>query len=256
MLEVSALASGSSGNCFYVGNETSAVLIDVGISAKQVIERLLKVGGKPEKIKAIFITHEHIDHIKGSDVLARKLNVPIFSTKDTAKKGFLCSNPELINWIKEDSVIQIDKLKIEAFSKSHSAANPVSYSILENKKVSVITDAGHACKNINGQISNCDFLFIEANHDEQMLHSGPYPKFLKAWVSGSEGHLSNRQAALSVLEFASPKLKRIILSHLSRTNNSPEIALQTFTKIIKERHNFFPEIHVSIKENPTQLFKV
>ncbi len=256
MLEVSALASGSSGNCFYIGNKSSAVLIDAGISAKQITERLLKIGGNPEKIKAIFITHEHTDHIRGVDVLARKLNIPIFATEATAKNGFLCSNKSLINYIQKDSTIKIEKLKIEAFSKSHSASNPVSYNVYENKKVSVITDAGYACENIKSHISNCDTLFIEANHDEKMLETGPYPRFLKNWISSDEGHLSNRQAALSVLEHASPKLKRIILSHLSKTNNTPEIAFNTFMQIIKERHNFYPEIYVSIKEEPTELFRI
>src|SRR3989338_7263602 len=226
-MEISALASGSSGNCFYIANEKSAVLIDVGISAKQILSRLVNVGGDVRKIKGIFITHEHSDHIRGSDILARKLNIPIFATKATAQKGFLCSNKDLVNCINKDSIIKIEKLKIEAFSKTHSAADPVSYSIYENKKVSIITDAGHACKNIQNNIADCDLLCIEANHDELMLQEGPYPYFLKKWISSDEGHLSNKQAALSVLEHASSKLKNIVLSHLSQANNTPELALKT-----------------------------
>src|SRR3989338_2152356 len=255
-MEVCALASGSSGNCFYVCNENAAILVDVGISAKQILERLKAINQNPLKIKAIFITHEHSDHIKGSDVLARKFNIPIFATKATTQKGFLCSNADLINCINKDSTIKIEKLKVEAFSKTHSAADPVSYNIYENKKVSIITDAGHACKNIQNNIADCDLLCIEANHDELMLQEGPYPYFLKKWISSDEGHLSNKQAALSVLEHASSKLKNIVLSHLSQTNNTPELALKTFTEIIKQRQSFNPQISVSLREMPTKLFTI
>lgn len=255
-MEVSALASGSSGNCFYIADEDSAILIDAGISAKQAISRLLEIGGNPGKIKAIFITHEHSDHIRGCDVLARKLKIPVFATKATVQKGFLCSNKNLIHFIGKNTILKIGNLKIESFSKSHSAADPVSFNIYANKKVSVITDAGHACNNIKKHVSNCNFLFIESNHDEEMLENGPYPIYLKKWIKGDEGHLSNSQAATCVKKHASIKLKKIILSHLSKNNNTPEIALSTFNQILKTRSNFFPEIDVSVREYPTKLFRI
>jgi len=255
-MEISALASGSSGNCFYIGNEKEAILIDAGISAKQIINRLLQIGGNPEKIKAIFITHEHIDHVRGSDVIARKLRIPVFATKATEQKSFLCSNKSLINLIEKNATLKIGSLKIEAFSKSHSAADPVSFNIYENKKVSVITDAGHVCRNIEKHVSNCNFLFIESNHDEKMLENGPYPIYLKKWISSNAGHLSNSQAASCIKKYASPKLKKIILSHLSDTNNTPEIALATIKEITKTRDNFYPEVGVSVQNEPTKLFKI
>lgn len=255
-MEISALASGSSGNCFFISHQNEAILIDAGISAKQAINRLLAIGGNPEKIKAIFITHEHSDHIRGSDVLARKLKIPIFATKATAQKGFLCSDKSLINLIDKNTILKIGNLKIESFSKSHSAADPVSFNIYANKKVSVITDAGHACDNIKKHVSNCNFLFIESNHDEEMLENGPYPIYLKKWIKSDDGHLSNRQAAQCIKKYASAKLEKIILSHLSSTNNTPQIALSTFKEILKARNNFSPEIGVSVREQPTQLFKI
>ena len=189
-------------------------------------------------------------------MLARRLNIPIFATKSTIKSINLCSNKELIRPINSNAIIRMMGLKIEAFSKVHTAADPVSYNIYEEKKISIITDAGHVCKNIQKNIADCDFLCIEANHDELMLETGPYPFFLKKWISSDKGHLSNKQAALSVLEYASKKLNTIILSHLSQTNNTPEIALNTFTSIIKQRFNFSPNISVSLRENPTKLFKI
>ena len=255
-MEISALASGSSGNCFYVANNKTAILIDAGISAKQVIEKLELLKINPSKIKGIFITHEHVDHVRGADVLARRLNIPIFATRSTIKSINLCSNKEIIHPINSNAIIRMMGLKIEAFSKVHTAADPVSYNIYEEKKISIITDAGHVCKNIQKNIADCDFLCIEANHDELMLENGPYPYFLKKWISSDKGHLSNKQAALSVLEYASKKLNTIILSHLSQTNNTPQIALNTFTSIIKQRFNFNPNISVSLRENPTKLFKI
>ncbi len=255
-MEISALASGSSGNCFYIGNGKAAILIDAGISAKQILLRLEKINIDPQKIRALFITHEHIDHVRGSDVIARKLNIPIYATKETAKNCFLCSDRKLINHIDQNSITDIYGLKVEAFSKSHHAADPVSFNVIEKKKVSVITDAGHACVNIKNHVSDCDFLCLEANHDENMLENGHYPRFLKNLIKSDLGHLSNLQAALCTLEFASPKLKTIILSHLSRTNNTPQLALKTFNSIIRERKNFNPFIEISQREEPTTLFKI
>lgn len=253
-MEIAALASGSSGNCFYVGDSNDAILIDVGISAKQVVTRLLSIGGNPENIRAIFITHEHIDHIRGCDVLARKLGIPIYATQATIDKGFLCDDADLIKVINNDGKIDIGKLKVQAFSKSHSAGDPVSYSIYSNKKVSVITDAGYACENIKSHISDCNFLFIEANHDEDMLQNGPYPFFLKKWISGKGGHLSNKEAATSIAEHSSEKLQKVVLSHLSKKNNTPDVALKTFQEILGSKIG--AEVIVSHREVPTEMFRI
>ncbi len=255
-MEISALASGSSGNCFYVGSEKCAILIDAGISTKQILEKLLVIGGDARKIKGIFITHEHIDHVRGVDALARKLNIPIFATKATAQNCFLCSDKNLIKIIKRNSAVKVNGLKIEAFSKSHDAADPVSYNVYEKKKATIITDAGHVCKNIKNHVSNCDLLCIETNYDDKMLMNGPYPYYLKKLIGSDKGHLSNNQAGLCALEYASPKLKRVILSHISKTNNTPELAYSTFSNIIKERSNLSPIVNVSVREEPTELFKI
>src|SRR3989344_7214369 len=213
-MKVSALASGSSGNCFYIEHEKSAVLIDAGISTKKIIERLTSIKRSSSNIKAIFITHEHIDHVRGADVFARQLNIPIFATSKTIKNSHLCSKEALIHSIKNNETIKINNMEIKAFPKSHSAADPVSYSINGNKKVSVITDLGYVCKETINHISNSNFLFIESNHDTKMLEHGPYPEHLKTWIKSDEGHLSNKQAALGILEHANQKLRHVVLSHI------------------------------------------
>src|SRR3989338_1691483 len=256
IMNVAALASGSSGNCFYVEQGNSALLIDVGISAKKIRERLQELKLSPEKIKGIFITHEHIDHIRGADVFARHFKVPIFATKETIRSGFLCSDSSLIVQIKNDSRVRLGSVTIETFSKPHSAADPVSYTVVGKRRVAIITDVGYIGKNVINHITLADFIFLESNHDVAMLEQGPYTAFLKAWIQSDEGHLSNQQAALGILEHASAKLSHIVLSHLSETNNTPAKALSTFSRLLQERKNFHAEITVSRKESPTALFRL
>lgn len=260
-MEVAALASGSSGNCFYVENNGKGILIDAGISSKQIVERLHMLKKNPEKIRGIFITHEHSDHIRGADVFARNFRVPIYVNKKTAKAAkteskTLCSNLDLIKYIKNDETLKIGGMNVEAFSKSHDCADPVSYNIENGKRVSVITDVGHACKNVISHVSDSDFLFMESNHDEVRLERGPYPYFLKQWIRSNTGHLSNMQAALCVLEHGSPKLKHIVLSHLSKTNNTEKLAMETFDCLLKHRKDLNPKVSLSTREKPTSLFKV
>lgn len=252
-----AISSGSGGNCFYVEKNNSAILVDVGISAKKVIERMNSLNLNVKKIKGIFVTHEHADHIIGADVFARRYNIPIYATKGTIANGNIGSNKDMIHQIKNSEIIKLGELKIEAFSKSHKAAEPVSYSIFDkNKVVSVITDAGYACENINDKISKSDFLFLESNHDIKMLKNGPYPYFLKKWITSDSGHLSNTQAGLAVLENGNKRLRNVVLSHISRTNNSPEVALNTFRNLLKERSNFNAKVSVSLETTPTKLFSL
>lgn len=257
-MQISALGSGSSGNCFYIENQknNSAILVDAGLSAKQIVSRLEPIGKSPELIKGIFLTHEHTDHIRGADVLARQFNIPIFATKSTIQGSFICSNEDLINPIKNNETLSLAGMDILAFSKSHKAADPISFSIKKDKTLSIITDAGFACENVISAVSNSDFLCIESNHDEKMLTEGPYPYFLKQWIRSDIGHLSNKQAALCVLEHAPAKLHNVILSHLSKENNTPEVALKTFKSLIKERHDLRPKTIYSDRNFATPLFKL
>jgi len=255
-MELSVLSSGSSGNCFYIENDKNAVLIDCGISCKQIVERLGVINKKPENIKAVFITHEHSDHIKGVDVFARNFNVPVFATKKLINEKFLCSKSELINELSLNETNSIGNMEIEAFSKSHKAIEPVFFTISNGKKISVITDAGFACNNIIKHVSDSDCLCLESNHDLKMLEEGPYPWHLKKWIKSNIGHLSNNQASLCVLEHAPHRLKNIVLSHLSETNNAPELAHRTFSSLIKERKDLTPKVIVSSRFMPTSVLRV
>jgi phosphoribosyl 1,2-cyclic phosphodiesterase len=255
-----ALASGSSGNSFYIENDDKqGILVDLGITCKMACDRLESIKRSPENVKAIFLTHEHVDHIKGIDVFARNFNVPIFLTKETAKEKFICSNSELFNFIKNNETVKMNGLDIHTFPKSHDGLNPVSYSILsrkEDKITSVMTDIGQICKNVSDYASESDLLFIESNHDTGMLQDGPYPKFLKDRVSGNLGHLSNFQSSICLLEHARHRLRNIVLSHLSLINNTPQVALKTMKSLLKERKDLEAEFHVSERHKATELFRV
>ena len=257
-MKISALASGSSGNCFYVCNEknNSAVLIDAGISCKQIVERLNSLGEDPGKIKGIFVSHEHTDHISGADVFARNFGVPVFATRGTINNCFLCSDESLICKIKDNEVIDLNGMEVEAFSKSHDAEEPVSFAIRNGKMVSIITDIGRACENVQDFVHDSDFLVIESNHDLEMLENGPYPYFLKSRIRGINGHLSNLHSGLCVLEHGKSKLKNIMLAHLSQINNTPELAFGTFNNLMRERQDLKPNIIVSEREKPSQLFRI
>ncbi|MFH1802856.1 MAG: MBL fold metallo-hydrolase [archaeon] len=245
-MEVCALASGSSGNCFYVGNGNGGILVDVGISCRQVYDRLSARGINPGSIGGIFLTHEHVDHIRGVDVFARSLGIPIFAPRGVLKDRFICSKDELLRVLK--GIVKINGLIVEGFSKSHKAVEPVSFSICEGgKRVSVITDVGVVCKNVAKAVKKSDFLFLESNHDLKMLEEGRYPAFLKKWISGKDGHLSNEEAAECVLRHGSKKLKGVVLSHLSENNNAPEVALTTWAKAFYGKKDA-PEVFVSTRE--------
>ena len=254
-MKFAALSSGSCGNCFYVRNGDNSVLIDAGLTCKQIKERLSGLRQDSGKIKGIFVTHEHIDHIRGIDVLSREFGIPVYATKGTLKAG-LCREEDLLNEIKDDETIKLGGMEISAFSKSHDACQPVSYSITNGKTISIITDVGYACKNICEAVHDSNFLVMESNHDLQMLEEGPYPFFLKKRILGDKGHLSNLHSGLCVMEHASSKLKNIMLAHLSEINNTPNLALTCFRNLVKERMDLKPRLMLSERNVSSGIINV
>ena len=225
MLEICAIASGSNGNCYYIGNEHDAVLIDAGISCKQIINRLIEKELHPDKIKAVFITHEHGDHLRGARVIGKRLQVPVYITPGTFNAAYKNLQPDYPVFFKPGSAIEVGEFKVFSFLKNHDASEPCSFRIqYKEKNVGVFTDIGEPCENVTSQLQWCDALFLETNYDEKMLWEGSYPYFLKRRIASENGHLSNRQAFELLENFASEKLKCVFLSHLSRENNSPETA--------------------------------
>ena len=232
MVEICALASGSNGNSYYVGNEDEAILIDAGIYYKRLIERLKDANLDKSKIKAIFISHEHMDHIQGARVTSKKLGIPIFYTKKTYNKSYNKNKADNFGFFEPNTPYIIGDIKVHPFAKKHDAIDPCSFRIeIGKKNIGVMTDIGEVDSTLQKEFSQCDAVFLEANYDVDMLMTGIYPEHLKERVSSSKGHLSNEQALNLVEQFASNNLKTILLSHISPVNNTRELALEHFSSI-------------------------
>jgi len=227
MLEICAIASGSNGNCYYVGNENSAVLVDAGISRKQILIRLAERGLEVEKISAVFISHEHSDHLRGAYVLGKRLNIPVYLTAKTYYSAYKNLRPLNPRFFKINERIELNGFSVFPFQKNHDAAEPCSFRIkFNNINVGVFTDIGEPCENVISHLSKCDAVFMETNYDEKMLLEGPYPWFLKRRIASENGHLSNDQAFNLLEKHAGENLKCVYLSHLSQENNTPETAFK------------------------------
>jgi phosphoribosyl 1,2-cyclic phosphodiesterase len=252
MTEVCALASGSNGNCYYIGNKTEAILIDAGISRRQIIDRMRSKGLNPLKVKAVFITHEHSDHYKGAKILSKKLNIPVYMTSKTHEKSYFTMRPTNVITFEPGDVIQIGDFAIHSFSKLHDAIDPCSFRIEHDEKnIGVFTDIGAPCDNVKHHIGLCDFLFLEANYDIDMLETGKYPYYLKKRVAGEFGHLSNNQALELIQTHAGENLKNILLSHISEDNNRGEIAMDTF-KPLQTKYT----IQLTSRYAPTEVITI
>ena len=227
------LFSGSSGNCTYIGTPEGGILIDAGVSAKRIETACWDRGIGMDSIRGIFVTHEHSDHIKGLGVLARKHHVPIYGTEETLKE--IAANTRLGEYPKEllhpilpDVDFQIGDLTLEPFSIHHDAANPVAYRVShERKSVAVATDMGHYDQYVIDHLKDLDALLLEANHDVNMLETGPYPYYLKRRILGDHGHLSNENAGRLLNYILNDKLKYVLLGHLSKENNYEALAYET-----------------------------
>ena len=225
MLEICAIASGSNGNCYYIGNQSNAVLIDAGISYKQIVQRMKDRNLNPIKVKAVFITHEHSDHLSGARVFGNRLHVPIYMTPKTYYGAYKNQRPDYPRFFNPGEIINVGDFEIHSFLKNHDASEPCSFRVQHGgKNIGVFTDIGEACENVTQHLKLCDGLFLETNYDEKMLWEGSYPWFLKKRVASDVGHLSNKQAFDLLHSHSGENLKCVFLSHISKENNSPEIA--------------------------------
>ena len=225
MVEICALASGSNGNCYYIGNKEDAILIDAGINCKQILNRMKAKGLDPRNIRAIFITHEHNDHVCGARVLSKKLDIPVYMTKGTYHALYITNQPDAVRFINPIQPVMLIPFIIHPVLKNHDAKEPTSFRVeLQGVNIGVFTDIGLPCVNVIAHMQHCHALFLETNYDEKMLWEGSYPQHLKQRVASDVGHLSNLQAVNLLTEHAGPDLKWVLLSHLSGENNTPQIA--------------------------------
>lgn len=232
MISLCAIASGSNGNCYYIGNEHEAVLIDAGISARRIMGRMKQQGLTPAKIRAIFISHEHADHASGARVLAKKLRVPVYVTSRTYMAMYPGHRPMAPRFFEPGQEIDAGTIRIHTFLKNHDAAEPCSFRLESHGfHIGVFTDIGSPSENVINHLNCCDALFLETNYDEKMLWEGSYPWPLKKRIASDHGHLSNDQAFELLRNYSGNKLQIVFLSHLSAENNTPDIALGRFNDL-------------------------
>lgn len=226
---ITSLNSGSNGNCYYIGNNENAVLIDAGLSCRETERRMHQLGLSMHRVKAIFISHEHTDHISGLRVLSQKYRLPVYITAATLGHSRLALDPSLVKSFRAEEPVQIADLCITAFVKPHDAAEPHSFIVQGSAMtIGVFTDIGQVCDRLSFYFSQCHAAFLETNYDEEMLQNGAYPHHLKNRIRGGNGHLSNSQA-LELFRRCRPAfMSHLLLSHLSKDNNRPELVKSLF----------------------------
>lgn len=251
-LFIASLNSGSNGNCYYLGNEEEAILVDAGISCRETEKRMKRLGLCMEKVKAVFVSHEHTDHIAGIQVLARKYRLPVYITIPTLRQGRLQIEAGAVVAFAPHVPVTIGNLSITAFPKYHDASDPCSFIVgCNDVTVGIFTDIGVACNEVIRYFKLCHAAFLEANYDEDMLENGGYPYHLKKRIRGGKGHLSNTQALELFKAHRPPFMSHLVLSHLSCNNNCPEIVQSLFNA-----HAGNTKIIVASRYKESELYRI
>lgn len=251
-VRMASLNSGSNGNCYYVGNEWEAVLIDAGLSCRETERRMSRLGLPMDSVKAVFISHEHSDHIRGVEVLAKKYQLPVFITPGTLSNSRLKIPSHLVMPLAADEPVQVGQLTVTAFSKCHDAADPQSFMVsCQGTNIGVFTDLGICCDNLVRHFKQCHAAFLEANYDDDLLANGRYPHFLKNRIRGGQGHLSNRQAVELLVNHRPEALTHLFLAHLSKENNCPRLVQDLF-----DAQALGTQIIVASREVETALYHI
>ena len=232
-MRLCSIASGSSGNCIYVGTDSTHLLVDTGISKKRIEESLASLGITGDELNGILITHEHMDHIQGLGAFSRKYGIPIYATTGTIEgilncKATGCLPEGIMNPVYANRTFQIGNVHIKPFSISHDANEPTGFRIESDEKaIAIATDLGYYDEYIVENLKGLNAVLLEANHDVHMLEVGPYPYVLKQRVLSNIGHLSNEASGRLLCQILHKELKHVLLGHLSKDNNFPELAYET-----------------------------
>jgi phosphoribosyl 1,2-cyclic phosphodiesterase len=258
-LQATSLNSGSNGNCYYIGNASEAVLIDGGLSCRETEKRMKRLNLDLKKVKGIFISHEHADHVVGVSRLSQKHNLPVYITPATERFGNIDIAPHLVMTFRAYEPVTLGNLSITAFPKFHDASDPHSFMVSgpddyhqnQSVNIGVFTDIGVPCHHVIRHFKQCHAAFLESNYDEQLLEKGRYPIALKKRIRGDYGHLSNTQALHLFANHRPPFMSHLFLSHLSQHNNSPEIVQELF-----EAHAGNTRIVVASRHRETEVYSV
>ncbi|SHE85800.1 Phosphoribosyl 1,2-cyclic phosphodiesterase [Seinonella peptonophila] len=262
-MKFSVLASSSTGNSIYIETDRARFLIDAGLSAKQLELRLKQISVEPETLSAIFVTHEHIDHVKGIGVLARRYQLPIYLNEQTWKhlpKSVGEIPEELIQLFPCYGEIDLSTVHIESFAISHDAAEPMAYLVqADDSRLAIVTDLGYVSQKIIDRVQGAHTLIWESNHDVEMLRMGRYPWNVKRRILSDTGHLSNQDSGEALAQIISGQGEQIYLAHLSQENNLIELAQLTVKEILEETGYQMGRdlsLHPTFADRPTPLKEV
>lgn len=261
MFNFCSLYSGSTGNSFFVETDTTKILVDCGESAKKIINALSLIGINIEDIDSILITHEHSDHVKGLGTISKKYNIPVYANKETWNAMPVQMekiNSDNIFYFNNSEKFTIGDLDILPFSTPHDAANPCGFNIFhENNKISIATDIGHMTPEILHTLENSSFIMLESNYDPEVLKCSSYPYPLKQRIAGPNGHLPNNVAGQTISHLMNTGLKSVMLGHLSKENNFPELAYKTvIDEILSSNMENNINLSVATRYDPTPLINI
>lgn len=262
MLEFCSLYSGSSGNCLYVHSNGSKILIDCGTSCKKICEGLASINSSIEDIDAILVTHEHSDHVQSLGMVSKKFNIPVYANLETwnaMEKQKEKISKDNINIFKNDEDFIFNDLTIHPFSTPHDAANPCGFNIHNGKRrISIATDLGHMDNFLLNELQGSSFILLEANYDPEILKVSKYPYALKQRIAGPQGHISNETAGKTISELMKKDLKQVVLGHLSKENNFPELAYQTVAEQLMENNADINTIKIGVanRSTPGNIIKI
>ncbi len=249
---VCSLNSGSNANCYYLGNQDEAILVDGGLSCRETVKRMKRVGLSMKKVKAIFVSHEHGDHIHGVPGISKKFQIPVYITPQTLNNGRIEIRDDLVRTLRPHERVDVGSISTTGFPKLHDACDPQSFMVeCQSVKVGVFTDIGRPCENVVRHFQQCHAAFLEANYDEDMLMNGSYPYHLKNRIRGDYGHMSNDQALALFMQHRGPQMTHLFLSHLSRENNSPKIVRNVFERVAGNT-----QIIIASRDRETRLYHI
>ena len=257
-MRFAVLASGSSGNACYVEAGNTSVLIDAGLSGREIERRLEMVGRSAANLDALIVTHEHLDHIKGAGVLSRRFDLPVYINQKTLEMGRKTLGKVLrTKIVQTGQALKIKDLNVETFTKCHDAADPVGLVLtLNGVRFGMVTDLGKSTRLVEDRLKGCQTLLLEFNHDPEMLENGPYPLYLKRRIKGRDGHLSNDQAGDLLESVSHVKLKQVVLAHLSEQNNHPDKALERASAVLENCGLGQTNVVISRQHKPGPLLEV
>ena len=262
-----SLGSGSSGNCYLLQSGETSILLDAGISTRTLKKQLKDCGvSLEEDVAAVFITHDHADHIKAAGNLATDYGKPILATR-LVHEGIACNRclkidvpASCVSTFEKGATIEVGNFRVTSFDVPHDSRDCVGYVVeADGVRFCLITDVGHITDTICQQVSQANYLVLEANHDSNMLMMGKYSAFLKKRISSDRGHLNNEQAAYLLAEHATPQLRHVWLCHLSEENNHPELARKTVEAILRQ-HGIIPGVDFDVdilkRKTPSEMYSL